>query len=90
MAADRGARVSVGIFQSARNLTRTLEIFDMAGVVGPFLERANRVTSVAVIASGRHLAHMRFEPIESPYSFVAMVPQDVSLVAGDICHRAVR
>ena len=23
---------------------RTLEIFDMAGVVGPFLERANRVT----------------------------------------------
>jgi 2-polyprenyl-6-methoxyphenol hydroxylase-like FAD-dependent oxidoreductase len=27
---------------------RTLEIFDMAGLVGPFLEMANRVTSVAV------------------------------------------
>ena len=26
---------------------RTLEIFDMAGVVAPFLEAANRVTSVA-------------------------------------------
>src|ERR1700753_2050618 len=26
---------------------RTLEIFDMAGLVTPFLEKANRVTSVA-------------------------------------------
>ena len=24
---------------------RTLEIFDMAGIVGPFLEKANRVTA---------------------------------------------
>lgn len=57
---------------------RTLEIFDMAGVVGPFLETANRVTSVAVIAHGRTLAHMRFAPEESPYPFIAMVPQDVT------------
>ena len=57
---------------------RTLEIFDMAGVVGPFLEKANRVTSVAVITHGRTLAHMRFTPEESPYPFVAMVPQDVT------------
>jgi 2-polyprenyl-6-methoxyphenol hydroxylase-like FAD-dependent oxidoreductase len=57
---------------------RTLEILDMAGVVTPFLERANRVTSVAVIAHGRRLAHMRFAPAESPYPFVAMVPQDVT------------
>lgn len=57
---------------------RTLEIFDMAGVVAPFLEAANRVTSVAVITHERSLAHMRFEPKESPYSFVAMVPQDVT------------
>jgi 2-polyprenyl-6-methoxyphenol hydroxylase-like FAD-dependent oxidoreductase len=57
---------------------RTLEIFDMAGVVTPFLEAANRVTSVAVMAHGRTLAHMRFQPDESPYSFVAMVPQDVT------------
>jgi len=26
----------------------------------------------------RTLAHMKFEPPESPYSFVAMVPQDVT------------
>ena len=57
---------------------RTLEIFDMAGVVAPFLEEANRVTSVAVIAHGRNLAHMRFAPEESPYPFIAMVPQDVT------------
>ena len=57
---------------------RTLEIFDMAGVVAPFLELANRVTSVAVMVHGRTLARMRFEPDESPYPFVAMVPQDVT------------
>ncbi len=57
---------------------RTLEIFDMAGIVGPFLEQANRVTSVAVVTHGRTLAHMRFTPKESPYPFVAMVPQNVT------------
>ncbi len=57
---------------------RTLEIFDMAGVVDPFLAAANRVVSVAVVTHGRPLAHMRFEPRESPYQFVAMVPQDVT------------
>src|ERR1041385_7484644 len=39
---------------------RTLEVFDMAGIVEPFLERANRVTSVAVMAHQRPLAPMRF------------------------------
>src|ERR1043165_1747243 len=46
---------------------RTLEIFDMAGLVGPFMEAANRVTSVSIVAHGRTLAHMRFAPEESPY-----------------------
>jgi 2-polyprenyl-6-methoxyphenol hydroxylase-like FAD-dependent oxidoreductase len=50
----------------------------MAGVVAPFLEKANRVTSVAIITHGRTLAHVRFAPEETPYSFVAMVPQDVT------------
>jgi 2-polyprenyl-6-methoxyphenol hydroxylase-like FAD-dependent oxidoreductase len=57
---------------------RTLEIFDMAGIVAPFLEAANRVTAVSVTAHGRRLAQMRFEPEETPYPFVAMVPQDVT------------
>ncbi len=50
----------------------------MAGLVRPFLEAANRVTTVAVVAHGRRLAHMRFAPEESPYRFIAMVPQDVT------------
>jgi 2-polyprenyl-6-methoxyphenol hydroxylase-like FAD-dependent oxidoreductase len=57
---------------------RTLEIFDMAGVAAPFLEVANRVTSVAIVTHGRTLADMLFAPEESPYQFVAMVPQDVT------------
>ncbi len=57
---------------------RTLEIFDMAGVAGPFLEKANRVTAVTVISHGRRLAHLRFAPEESPYAFVAMVPQNIT------------
>jgi 2-polyprenyl-6-methoxyphenol hydroxylase-like FAD-dependent oxidoreductase len=57
---------------------RTLEIFDMAGVVSPFVERANRVTCAAVISHDRTLARMQFTPHESPYPYVAMVPQDVT------------
>jgi len=57
---------------------RTLEIFDMAGLAGPFLEAANRVTSVAIFSRGRPLARIRFAPSESPYRFIAMVPQDVT------------
>ncbi|HLZ03103.1 MAG TPA: FAD-dependent monooxygenase [Bradyrhizobium sp.] len=57
---------------------RTLEIFDMAGIAAPFLEKANRVTWVTAITSGRTLARVRFEPAASPYRFVAMVPQDLT------------
>ena len=57
---------------------RTLEILDMAGLAGPFLEAANRVTSVRVSTHGHTLAQMRFAPEESPYRFIAMVPQDVT------------
>jgi 2-polyprenyl-6-methoxyphenol hydroxylase-like FAD-dependent oxidoreductase len=57
---------------------RTLEIFDMAGSVAPFLEAANRVTTVRIVTHGRTLARMPFRPEESPYAFIAMVPQDVT------------
>jgi len=59
-------------------MPRTLEIFDMAGVVSPFLEVANRVTAAAIVTHGRQLARMQFTPEDSPYSFIAMVPQDVT------------
>lgn len=57
---------------------RTMEIFDMAGVVTPFLEKANRVTSVSISTHDRKLTHMKFTPQESAYPFIAMVPQDVT------------
>ncbi|HVB88010.1 MAG TPA: FAD-dependent monooxygenase [Candidatus Dormibacteraeota bacterium] len=57
---------------------RTLEIFDMAGVASPIVERANRVTCASVISHGRTLARMQFTPHESPYPYVAMVPQDIT------------
>src|ERR1700728_2642654 len=57
---------------------RTLEIFDMAGVVGSFLETANRVTSVIVSSHERTVAQLPFEPPETPYPFVAMVPQNIT------------
>jgi 2-polyprenyl-6-methoxyphenol hydroxylase-like FAD-dependent oxidoreductase len=57
---------------------RTMEIFDMAGVVDPFLKEANRVTKVAMITHGHTLAHLHFAPDQSPYPFVSMVPQNVT------------
>ncbi len=57
---------------------RTLEIFEMAGVVEPFLAAANQVTRVAIMARGHTLARIPFSPEQSPYPFVAMVPQDVT------------
>src|SRR4051794_26563437 len=68
------ARSSQSIHSKALAIfPRTLEIFDMAGVVAPFLQAANRVTSVSIISHRRRLAHMPFTPEESPYSFIAMV-----------------
>lgn len=57
---------------------RTLEILDMAGLVAPFLEAANRVCWVSVIAGRHRLAHIHFAPRETSYSYVAMVPQNLT------------
>ena len=59
-------------------MPRTMEIFDMAGVATPFLKAANPVTWLAVVEPSRTVARMNFAPEESPYPFVAMVPQDVT------------
>ena len=57
---------------------RTLEILDMAGLAGPFLAAANRVTWVSVTAGERRLAEVHFAPRETTYPFVAMLPQNVT------------
>lgn len=59
-------------------MPRTLEIFDMAGLVSPFIKVANRVTWATILAHGRTLARVQFTPEESPYPYCAMVPQDVT------------
>jgi 2-polyprenyl-6-methoxyphenol hydroxylase-like FAD-dependent oxidoreductase len=59
-------------------MPRTMEIFDMAGVAGPFLQRANRVTTVAIVPRRGTLARIPFRPTDTPYRFVAMVPQDMT------------
>ncbi len=59
-------------------MPRTLEIFDMAGIVEPFAACANRVTWATMFSHGRKIAQIHFQPEESPYPFVAMVPQDVT------------
>jgi len=59
-------------------MPRTMEIFDMAGIAAPFLETAKRVTRIAMEEPSRTLARIQFAPEESPYPFVAMVPQDVT------------
>jgi AhpD family alkylhydroperoxidase len=73
------AHESQSVYSKALALfPRTLEILDMAGLVGPFLDVANRVNSVAVISHNRQLANVPFAPEESSYPFIAMVPQDVT------------
>lgn len=73
------ARASQSVHSKALAIMpRTFEVLDMAGLAAPFLEAANRVTSVALTGAKRTLARMTFTPAQSPYPFVAMVPQDVT------------
>lgn len=59
-------------------MPHTLEILDMAGLVEPFLQAANRTTNVALFADRNRLAKITFAPKESQYPFIAMVPQNVT------------
>ena len=71
-------------------MPRTLEMFDMAGLVPPFLEVANRVSSAVMIANGRRLAQITFAGAASPYPFIAMVPQSTTeaLLVQALRHRS--
>ncbi len=57
---------------------RTFEIFDMAGLAEPFAAAANRVTHVTFASPQKRLGSIEFAPTETPYPYVAMVPQDVT------------
>ena len=56
-------------------MPRTMEIFDMAGIAAPFLEVANRVTSIAMVDPSRTLARMHFAPDNTPYPCQAVRAQ---------------
>jgi len=67
MATRRGALIPVGTLQkrSRSSLARSRSL-TWPGVVAPFLEVANRVTSVAIVARGRAPVHLRFTPRRAP------------------------
>jgi 2-polyprenyl-6-methoxyphenol hydroxylase-like FAD-dependent oxidoreductase len=50
----------------------------MAGIAAPFIEAANRITAAEMTAHGRRLAHIPFTPENTPYPFVAVVPQNIT------------
>ena len=50
----------------------------MAGLAPDFLRVANRVRSVAAMSHDHALARIRFEPDDTPYPFISMVPQNVT------------
>src|SRR4249919_897721 len=95
--ARRGLRYRIVETQASQSIhskalaifPRTLEILDMAGLVEPFLEAANRVTSVAIVSHGHALARLRFAPEQTTHSFIAMVPQNVTerLLVEQLQHR---
>src|SRR5262249_15369779 len=53
---------------------RILEIFDMAGIVAPFLEAANRVTAVAVFSLRRPPAPLPLPPQGRPPPLLPQCP----------------
>lgn len=57
---------------------RTLEVLDMAGIAEPFLKAANRITAAEMNAHGHRLAYVPFVFDDTPYPFVAIVPQDIT------------
>ncbi|MGD0472069.1 MAG: FAD-dependent monooxygenase [Candidatus Velthaea sp.] len=59
-------------------MPRTMEVFELAGVVAPFEAAANRVIAASIVSHKRELGRIPFAPHESRYPYVAMVPQDVT------------
>lgn len=57
---------------------RTLEALATIGVVDDVLEHAHRINTFEVRDRGRTLFSLVFEDLPSPYSFIAMIPQDVT------------
>lgn len=57
-------------------MPRTLELFDMAGVVAPFVAEANPVRQVSSRYRDRVLGRVPFQGTHTHYPHIAMLPQD--------------
>jgi 2-polyprenyl-6-methoxyphenol hydroxylase-like FAD-dependent oxidoreductase len=55
---------------------RTLETFELMGIIDEFLAAGQRINSVRIGGSRGEIAHIGFDSIDSRYPFVLGVPQD--------------
>lgn len=54
---------------------RSLEIFETAGIVKPFLEQGEIINGMIAYAGGKELLKISLEPMDSPYPYVISLPQ---------------
>lgn len=59
-------------------MPRTLEIFEMAGVVDPFIRAGSAVRALNIIDARKPLARVSVEALPSAYQFLLMVPQSTT------------
>jgi len=55
---------------------RTLEIFENIGIADQFVSAGVKAHGASFYASGKRIAHLSFDNIESRYNFALMLPQD--------------
>lgn len=53
---------------------RTMEIFDIMGIVDPFLDASHRLRGANVFVGSKRIAHLNFDDLDTRY-FVAVLPQ---------------
>jgi 2-polyprenyl-6-methoxyphenol hydroxylase-like FAD-dependent oxidoreductase len=59
-------------------MPRTMEVFEMAGIVEPFRRTATPARFARIVAHQRELARIAFDPQNCDYPYVAMIRQNVT------------
>lgn len=54
---------------------RTLEVFDLMGVVDPFLRRGNRCEALQFYINGQEAVRVPMDAVPTPYPYALMLPQ---------------
>lgn len=55
--------------------SRTLELFDMMGIVEEALQHGLQIGAANIYANGKRIAHMPFDELDSPYPFILDLAQ---------------